>query len=56
MLDRIKPHLTKQPMAMNELVELFENFDENKIIKVIRWLRSNGKIHMNTENKFEWKK
>ena len=53
---RIKPVLQKQSLSLNEVTALFENIDDSKILKVISWLSENGKIHLNSENKFEWKK
>lgn len=53
-VERIKPALLNRPLRMNEIIKLFENIDEERILKVIRWLRENGKIHMNSDNNFEW--
>ena len=54
--DKLKPILLKQPLSLDEIIALFENIDDSKILKVISWLRENGKLHLNTDNKFEWKK
>ena len=55
-IEKLKPLLIQESHTMNELFNLFDNIDENRIINVVRWLRENGKIHLNMENKFEWKK
>ncbi len=55
-IDKIKPVLLKEAHSLNELFSLFDNIDDNRIIKVVKWLKENGKIHLNAENKFEWKR
>ncbi len=53
-VDKVKPIIQQQPLTIDEIKGLFENIDEVKILKVIRWLRENGKIHMNEEGKLQW--
>jgi ATP-dependent DNA helicase RecQ len=55
-IDKIKPVLIKEPHTLDELFSVFDNIDKNKIIKVVKWLKDYGKIHLNVENKYEWKK
>jgi ATP-dependent DNA helicase RecQ len=53
-LNQIKPHLVKNPCAVNELVELIEGVSEDDIIKVIQWLLDNDKLIYNKEKKLLW--
>jgi ATP-dependent DNA helicase RecQ len=53
-LNQIKPHLVKNPCAVNELVELIEGVSEDDIIKVIQWLLDNDKLIYNKDKKLLW--
>jgi ATP-dependent DNA helicase RecQ len=54
--EQLKSLLAKQPLALNDLVNGVKNFSEDKVIKVIQWLRDNKKIISDEEGKFIWKK
>ncbi len=53
-LNQIKPHLVKNPCAVNELVDMIEGVSEDNIIKVIQWLLDNDKLIYNKEKKLLW--
>jgi len=56
-VELIKPILRENPQSLEELLSKTKtNIPEKKIIKVIRWLRDQGKIVFdNDENRLQWK-
>lgn len=54
-LAQIKPMLIKKPCFLQELIDEIENVNEDKVIKVVRWLQDNDKIMLDDLNRLEWK-
>ncbi len=54
-LDQIKPLLQQKPHSLLGLIEAFPKINEEKMIRVIRWLKDNDKI-VEDENLLSWKK
>ncbi|MDZ7744034.1 MAG: ATP-dependent DNA helicase RecQ [Bacteroidota bacterium] len=54
-LDQIKPVLQQKPHSLLELIETFPKINEEKMIRVIRWLKDNDKIEED-DNLLSWKK
>lgn len=54
-LAQIKPMLIKKPCFLQELIDEIENVNEDKVIKVVRWLQDNDKIRVDDLNRLEWK-
>jgi len=53
-LEKIKPLLISRPHFLQEVIDKIPEFNENKIIKVIRWLQDNYKIETNDMNQLKW--
>ncbi len=53
-LERIKPLLINRPHYLQEIIDKIPEYNEDKIIKVIRWLQDNYKIEANEMNQLKW--
>lgn len=53
-LERIKPLLSIRPHYLQEIIDKLPEFNEDKVIKVIRWLQDNYKIETNELNQLKW--
>lgn len=53
-LERIKPLLINRPHYIQEMIDKIPEFNEDKIIKVIRWLQDNYKIETTDKNQLKW--
>lgn len=55
-LNEIRPALLSGSCTLRDLVEIPKNTQEDKVIRVIRWLADSGKIFIDEENHYHWKK
>jgi ATP-dependent DNA helicase RecQ len=55
-LTQLKPLLLTKPHYMQELIDQSEEYDEDDVIAVIRWLQGNGNIEVNEKNQLSWRK
>ena len=53
LLERIKPLLKQTPISIEELTQTTD-IQEEKLIKIIRWLLDNGKIVQDERKKLHW--
>ncbi|MDP4267398.1 MAG: ATP-dependent DNA helicase RecQ [Bacteroidota bacterium] len=56
LVDIIKPHLLGCPMKLDEILHITREHNEDKIIKVIRWLIDNNKIKYTENEELRWNK
>jgi ATP-dependent DNA helicase RecQ len=54
MVELIKPVLKAKPMMLDELVFKVETVDADRLLNAIQWLRENGKIREDTDQKLYW--
>lgn len=54
-LNLIRPKLLEEAYFVQELIDLVENFNEDKVLKVIRWLQDHDKIETDEMNRLKWK-
>ena len=52
----IKRLLQNNPMLINDIVDSFNDFENEKIIKVIQWCLDNNRIKYNDERQLIWLK
>lgn len=55
-VEAIKPDLLKGPHSLDAIFEMAGAFDEDEIIRVLRWLEDNGKVYRDEQNNFRWSK
>ena len=55
-VNKIKPLLHERAYFIQELIELVSEINEDKVLKVIRWLQDNEKIETDDLNRLSWKK
>ena len=53
-LEKIKPLLVNQPHYLQEIIDKVPEINEDKIIKVIRWMQDNYKIETTSDNQLKW--
>ena len=55
-LAKLKPVLITKACFLQELIDRFSEFDEDKVIKIVRWLQDNGNVEVNEKNQLSWRK
>ncbi len=55
-VDKIKPLLNKDARFIQELIDHANQFDEEKVIKVIRWLQDNETLELGKDQRLRWKR
>ncbi len=55
-LEKIKPILKDKPVSVTEIVDTVKGVNEDKVIKVIQWLKDNDKLDVVEESKLYWKR
>jgi len=53
-VNKIKPLLRKEPMSVNDLLIAINTNNTDKLLNALQWLRDNGKIEENSEQKLSW--
>jgi ATP-dependent DNA helicase RecQ len=53
-LEKIKPLLNHDACFLQELIDRVSDFDEDKVIKVVRWLQDNNKIELTGDHRLKW--
>jgi len=54
--EQLKASLQKEPLSLSDLIHKVSQVREDKILKVVQWLKDNGKLISNEDNLYEWKK
>ncbi len=52
----LKPKLLTKSYFLQELIDQLNEFDEDEVIKVVRWLQENGNVEANDKNQLSWRK
>lgn len=55
-VDIIRPILMEEPKYIQELIDLIKDYNEDKILLVVRWLQDHDKLEMDEMNRVLWKK
>lgn len=55
-VDIIRPILMEEPRFIQELIELIKDYNEDKILLVVRWLQDHDKLELDEMNRVFWKK
>ncbi|HRZ76669.1 MAG TPA: helicase-related protein, partial [Bacteroidales bacterium] len=51
----VKPLLRKEAMAPEQLIMKLEGMDEDRLLKVLQWLRDAGKVVVDPQGRFRWR-
>ncbi|MEA3478673.1 MAG: RecQ family zinc-binding domain-containing protein, partial [Bacteroidota bacterium] len=54
--NKIRELVHKEPQSIQEIAFHLKNIPEDKIIKVLRWLEDNERIHKNEKQQYSWRK
>lgn len=52
----VKPLLLTRACFLQEIIDKLDEFKEEDVIKVVRWLQDNGNIEVNEKNQLAWRK
>jgi ATP-dependent DNA helicase RecQ len=55
-LSILKPKLLTKAYFLQELIDQLNQFEEDEVIKVVRWLQENGNVEANDKNQLSWRK
>lgn len=55
-LSELKPRLLTKACFLQELIDQLSEFEEDDIIKVVRWLQDNGNVVVNEKKQLSWRK
>ena len=55
-IKEVKSKLTRKPMSVQELIFEINDYDEEQVIQVLRWLEDNRKVRKADDHRYTWKK